>query len=50
VQAAHAEAGAPPHTAEALASELVLMAGWLGLGGVSVADRGDLAPALASVV
>ena len=22
------------------------MAGWLGLGGVSVVDRGDLAPAL----
>ena len=46
VQAAHAEADAPPHTAEALAAELALMAGWLGLGGVSVADRGDLAPAL----
>jgi uncharacterized protein YcaQ len=46
VQAAHAEAGAPTHTAEALADELELMAGWLGLGGVSVADRGDLAPAL----
>ncbi len=46
VQAAHAEPGAPPHTAEALARELALMADWLGLGGVSVVDRGDLAPAL----
>ncbi len=27
-----------------LAAELQLMAGWLGLGGVDVADRGDLAP------
>ena len=33
-----------------IVGSLVLMAGWLGLGGVSVADRGDLAPALASVV
>jgi uncharacterized protein len=46
VQAAHAEPDAPPHTAEALVDELELMAGWLGLGGVSVLDRGDLAPAL----
>ena len=46
VQAAHAEPDAPPQTAEALADELELMAGWLGLGGVSVVDRGDLAPAL----
>jgi uncharacterized protein len=46
VQAAHAEPDVPPHTAEALADELELMAGWLGLGGVSVVDRGDLAPAL----
>jgi uncharacterized protein len=46
VQAAHAEPDAPPHTAEALADELGLMGGWLGLGGVSVVDRGDLAPAL----
>jgi uncharacterized protein YcaQ len=46
VQAAHTEPDAPPHTAEALAAELELMAGWLGLGGVSVVDRGDLAPAL----
>ena len=46
MQAAHAEPDAPPHTAEELADELALMAGWLGLGGVSVVDRGDLAPAL----
>ena len=32
--------------ADGLADELELMAGWLGLGGVSVVDRGDLAPAL----
>ena len=50
VQAAHAEPGAPPETASELAAELALMAGWLGLDGVRVADRGDLAPALASAV
>jgi uncharacterized protein len=46
VQAAHAEPGAPPETAEALAEELASMAGWLGLGGVAVVPRGDLAAAL----
>ncbi len=35
VQAAHYEAGAPPETREALVAELELMAGWLGLDGVS---------------
>jgi uncharacterized protein YcaQ len=50
VQAAHAEEDAPAHTAQALAEELTLLAGWLGLSGVSVAARGDLAPALASAV
>ncbi len=34
--------------APALAAELHTMAGWLGLGGVSVGARGDLAAALAS--
>ena len=43
VQAAHAEPGAPPDTAEHLASELRLMADWLGLDSIAVANRGDLA-------
>jgi hypothetical protein len=46
VQAAHAEPHAPAETAEALATELWLMAGWLGLDQVAVADKGDLAAAL----
>ena len=46
VQSAHAEAHAPDHTAEELATELRVMAGWLGLERVEVRDRGDLAPAL----
>jgi uncharacterized protein YcaQ len=46
VQAAHAEPDAPPHTPEALRAELELMAGWLGLAGVAVEPRGDLAPRL----
>jgi uncharacterized protein len=48
VQAAHAEEGAPhgPVAAE-LAEELRSMSGWLGLGEVDVAGRGDLAPELA---
>lgn len=48
VQAAHAEPGAPPETAEALRAELELMAGWLGLGDVAVEPSGDLAAALAA--
>ncbi|CAM4270043.1 hypothetical protein MB901379_01776 [Mycobacterium basiliense] len=32
-----------PRVAAALAGELTAMASWLGLGGVSVSDRGDLA-------
>jgi uncharacterized protein YcaQ len=48
VQAAHAEPDAPAATAEALRAELATMAAWLGLDGVSVQPRGDLAPALAS--
>ena len=43
VQAAHAEPDAPPETPERLASELRLMADWLELDGITVANRGDLA-------
>jgi uncharacterized protein YcaQ len=51
VQAAHAEGVAPPAAVvPELAEELALMAGWLGLSGVVVVDRGDLAPALAAEV
>jgi uncharacterized protein YcaQ len=48
VQAAHAEPGAPPHTAEALMAELRMMADWLELDDVVVTPRGDLAAALKS--
>ena len=50
VQAAHAEPGAPPETAEALRAELERLAAWLGSvdGGVVVMPRGDLAAALAA--
>ena len=48
VQAAHLEPGAKAATtAPALAAELKLMAGWLGLEDVMVAGRGGLAAALA---
>jgi uncharacterized protein YcaQ len=47
VQAAHLEPGAAPDaTAAALAAELTLMCGWLGLDRIAVARRGKLAPAL----
>ncbi len=46
VQAAHGEPDAPPETAGELREELASMAGWLGLDGVSVQPRGDLAPLL----
>ena len=46
VQAAHAEPGTTPETPARLASELKLMAGWLGLPGVRVEPRGGLAEAL----
>lgn len=47
VQAAWREPLAGPETAARLAAELVRMAGWLGLGGVEVRERGDLADDLA---
>jgi uncharacterized protein YcaQ len=50
VKAAYAEPGAPPETAEALAAELVRLAGWLGLHTVAVEPRGDLAAALSTHV
>ena len=46
VQATHAEPDATPQTPSALAAELRLMAGWLGLSGVRVMEKGDLAGAL----
>jgi uncharacterized protein len=50
VRAAHAEPAAPAATADELAVELRLMARWLGLAQVRVADRGDLAPTLRAAV
>jgi uncharacterized protein YcaQ len=51
VRGAYAEApAAAPEVAEELAAELALMAGWLGLDAVAVAERGDLAPALRAAV
>ena len=51
VQAAFAEPGADrAHVAAELAAELRLTAAWLGLSGVVVAPRGDLAAELAAAV
>ena len=51
VQAAHAEEGADPlAVASGAAGELAALAAWLGLDGVTVVGRGDLAPALAAAV
>ena len=51
VQAAHLEPwAAEDEVAPSLAVELTAMAGWLGLGGVSVMRKGDLAAALARAV
>ena len=46
VLGSYAEPGAPEETPDELAAELVDLAGWLGLGGVAVEPRGDLADAL----
>jgi uncharacterized protein YcaQ len=50
VQAAHAEPEANAETPAALAAELRLMAGWLGLDAVKVEPKGDLAGDLAAEV
>ncbi|MCW2834934.1 MAG: hypothetical protein JWN68_2887 [Nocardioides sp.] len=48
VKGAYAEETAPAETADALAGELVRLAGWLGLTIIVVEPRGDLAPGLAA--
>jgi uncharacterized protein len=50
VPAAYAEPGAPPHTAEALATELRRLASWLGLERIEPPSRGDLAERLAEAI
>jgi uncharacterized protein len=50
VQGAHAEPGAPAEVADELATELAVMADWLGLERVDVQPRGDLAGALKAAV
>ena len=50
VRSAWAEDHAPEETVEELAEELRDLAGWLGLSGIVVEPRGDLAPALDAAV
>jgi hypothetical protein len=51
VQAAHLESGQDAHyVAHELADELATTADWLGLSGIAVMPRGDLAPDLAKAV
>ena len=50
VQAAHREPGIPTTVAEALAQELRVLAGWLGLRQLEVRPAGDLARSLAGAV
>ena len=50
VPAAYSEPGAPAHTPEALAAELVQLAGWLGLDGIATPSAGDLARPLAAAL
>src|SRR3954471_22598520 len=50
VRAAYAEPGAPGETAAELALELERLAGWLDLHTVVVEPRGDLAPALSTLL